>query len=73
VIAESPKIGPHRDSIRQALAATMDCHVERISVKATTTEKLGFCGRREGIAVEAVVLLHRVAPHSAAPTDSWPA
>jgi len=73
VIAESPKIGPHRDGIRQSLAAIIGCHVDRISVKATTTEKLGFCGRGEGIAVEAVVLLQTLAPRSAATTDSWPA
>lgn len=71
VMAEFPKIGPHRDGIRQALAATMNCAVDCISVKATTTEKLGFCGRGEGIAVAAVVLLQRDAFANGITADSW--
>ena len=57
VIAEAPKVGPHRDAIRAVLAETMGCSLEQISVKATTTEKLGFAGRGEGLAAEAVVLI----------------
>ncbi|MFN7113274.1 MAG: 2-C-methyl-D-erythritol 4-phosphate cytidylyltransferase [Alphaproteobacteria bacterium] len=55
VICETPKIGPHRDAIRQRIAALLHLPVSRISVKATTTEGLGFTGRGEGIAAEAVV------------------
>lgn len=55
VICESPKIGPHRDIIRTRIAAICDLDVKQISVKATTTEQLGFTGRREGIAAQAIV------------------
>lgn len=55
VVCESPKLAPHVDAMRATLAADLGCDVARISVKATTTEKLGFCGRREGIAALAVV------------------
>jgi 2-C-methyl-D-erythritol 2,4-cyclodiphosphate synthase len=59
VIGEAPKVGPHVASIRECLAADLGCDIGRISVKATTTEKLGFCGRGEGIAAQACVLLER--------------
>ena len=59
VIGEAPKVGPHVASIRECLAADLGCDNGRISVKATTTEKLGFCGRGEGIAAQACVLLER--------------
>lgn len=54
VICEAPKLSPHTAQMRANIAA--DCHVElsQINVKATTTEKLGFTGRKEGIAAEAV-------------------
>ncbi len=55
IIGERPKIGPHRDAIRQRLAGLLDVAVERVSVKATTTERLGFCGREEGLAAQATV------------------
>lgn len=55
VICERPKIGPHRDAMAASIAATLGVSPGRISVKATTTEKLGFTGRGEGIAVQAVV------------------
>ncbi|MDP2204822.1 MAG: bifunctional 2-C-methyl-D-erythritol 4-phosphate cytidylyltransferase/2-C-methyl-D-erythritol 2,4-cyclodiphosphate synthase [Alphaproteobacteria bacterium] len=55
VICETPKIGPHRDAMRERIAALLQLPVSRISVKATTTEGLGFTGRGEGIAAEAVV------------------
>lgn len=61
VIAEAPKIGPHRGAIRAVLADTIGCTIDRISVKATTTEKLGFTGRGEGLAAEAVVLIETLA------------
>jgi 2-C-methyl-D-erythritol 2,4-cyclodiphosphate synthase len=60
VIGEAPKVGPHAQAMRENLAADLDSEVGRISVKATTTEKLGFCGRGEGIAAQACVLLERV-------------
>ncbi|MDC8833098.1 2-C-methyl-D-erythritol 2,4-cyclodiphosphate synthase [Alteromonas gilva] len=57
IIAQAPKMAPHIDSMRHILAT--DCNVEydQINVKATTTEKLGFTGRKEGIAAHAVVLI----------------
>ena len=60
VLAEAPKIGPHRDAMRAAIATELGIEIERISVKAATTEKLGYIGRREGLAAEAVVLLDRI-------------
>ena len=57
VIAQKPKIAQYTDMMRQNLAAVLKCGVDRISVKGTTTEKLGFCGRGEGITAMAVVLL----------------
>lgn len=54
IICEAPKIGPHRDSIRARLAALLRVPEARISIKATTTERLGFTGRGEGIAAQAV-------------------
>lgn len=57
VICERPKIGPHREAIRRALADVLGVALAQVSVKATTTEGLGFEGRREGIAAMAIVLL----------------
>ncbi|WP_133407546.1 2-C-methyl-D-erythritol 2,4-cyclodiphosphate synthase [Parashewanella tropica] len=57
VIAQAPKMLPHIEAIRQILAQDLETDVDNINVKATTTEKLGFTGRKEGIAVEAVVLM----------------
>ncbi|MEO9462993.1 MAG: bifunctional 2-C-methyl-D-erythritol 4-phosphate cytidylyltransferase/2-C-methyl-D-erythritol 2,4-cyclodiphosphate synthase [Marinomonas sp.] len=57
IICEAPKIGPHRDAMRTRLADIMDADVNQISIKATTTEKLGFTGRGEGIAAQATILL----------------
>jgi 2-C-methyl-D-erythritol 2,4-cyclodiphosphate synthase len=59
VIGERPKIFPHAQAMRECLAIDLQSTIERISVKATTTEKLGFTGRGEGIAAQAVVLLER--------------
>jgi 2-C-methyl-D-erythritol 2,4-cyclodiphosphate synthase len=59
VICESPKVGPHAQAMRENLAADLECEIGRISIKATTTEKLGFTGRGEGIAAQACVLLER--------------
>jgi 2-C-methyl-D-erythritol 2,4-cyclodiphosphate synthase len=57
VICEAPKVGPHAQAMRECLAEVLGCEVDRISVKATTTEQLGFTGRGEGIAAQACVLL----------------
>ncbi len=54
IIAEAPKIGPHRQAIRERIADILAVSPLRVSVKATTTERLGFTGRREGIAAQAV-------------------
>lgn len=53
IICEAPRIGPHRDAMRQKLAELLAIEIDRVSVKATTTEGLGFTGRREGIAAQA--------------------
>lgn len=53
LLCEAPRIGPHRDAMRAAIAAMLGIPVERVAVKATTTEGLGFTGRREGIAAMA--------------------
>ena len=57
IIAEAPKIGPHRQAIRERIADILAVSPLRVSVKATTTERLGFTGRREGIAAQAVATL----------------
>ncbi len=57
IICENPKIGPHRDAMRARLAEITQIDVSCVSVKATTTERLGFTGREEGIAAEAVTLV----------------
>lgn len=57
VIAQAPKMQPYIEAIRHCLATDLACDIDAINVKATTTEKLGFTGRKEGIAVEAVVLM----------------
>ena len=54
IIAEEPKVGPHRTAMRARIAEIMRLSPERVSIKATTTEGLGFTGRREGIAAQAV-------------------
>jgi 2-C-methyl-D-erythritol 4-phosphate cytidylyltransferase/2-C-methyl-D-erythritol 2,4-cyclodiphosphate synthase len=54
VIAEAPKVGPHREAMRVRIAEIAGLSVDQVSVKATTTEGLGFTGRREGIAAQAV-------------------
>jgi 2-C-methyl-D-erythritol 4-phosphate cytidylyltransferase/2-C-methyl-D-erythritol 2,4-cyclodiphosphate synthase len=58
-VCERPKIGPHAAAMRAALAGLLRIEVDRVSVKATTTERLGFTGREEGIAALATVTLVR--------------
>jgi 2-C-methyl-D-erythritol 4-phosphate cytidylyltransferase / 2-C-methyl-D-erythritol 2,4-cyclodiphosphate synthase len=59
IICEAPKIGPHRLAMRERLAAILGADISRVSVKATTTEMLGFTGRGEGIAAQALATLER--------------
>jgi 2-C-methyl-D-erythritol 4-phosphate cytidylyltransferase/2-C-methyl-D-erythritol 2,4-cyclodiphosphate synthase len=57
IICEAPKIGPHRDAMRACIADILQIETERVSVKATTTEHLGFTGRGEGIAAQAMAMV----------------
>ncbi len=59
VLLQVPKLRPYIDDMRGELAAALGIGVENVSVKASTTERLGFVGREEGVAAEAVVLIHR--------------
>lgn len=59
VMAQQPKLSPHIESMRAALAPILKVDLDAVSIKATTTEKLGFTGRGEGIAAQAVVLISR--------------
>lgn len=60
IIAQQPKMAPHIDAMRETIASLLAANVSQINVKATTGEKLGFVGREEGIAAQAVVLLTKV-------------
>ncbi len=57
ICAERPKINPHVPAMKACLAQVMNCEEDQISIKATTTEKLGFTGREEGISAYATVLI----------------
>ena len=59
LIGERPKIGPHRQRMRERVAPILGLSPDALNVKATTTEKLGFTGRGEGLAAQAVVLIQR--------------
>ena len=59
VVCEQPKVGPHVEAMRTTLAAALGIALDAVSVKATTTEALGFTGRGEGIAAQAICLLVR--------------
>ena len=59
IVAQVPKILPYREQMQQRIAQVMNVAPDKISVKATTTEKLGFAGRKEGIAAQAIVLLEK--------------
>jgi 2-C-methyl-D-erythritol 2,4-cyclodiphosphate synthase len=59
IIAQAPKMAPHIGAMVEKIAADLEVGIDCVNVKATTTETLGFTGRKEGIAAEAVVLLHK--------------
>ena len=59
LIGEEPRVGPHRLEMRSRLAEALGVEPERLAVRATTTDGLGFTGRREGLAAQAVALLRR--------------
>lgn len=59
IIAQAPKLAPYRDAMRSNIALALELSLDRVSVKFTTTEKLGFTGRKEGIAAMASVMLLR--------------
>lgn len=66
IIAQAPKMAPHILAMRTAIAADLGVSINDVNVKATTTEKLGYVGRKEGIAVHAVALLTPVSSESGA-------
>ena len=70
ILCEAPRIGPHREAMRQRIAEILAIDVDRVSIKATTTEKLGFTGRGEGLAASATatVLLPSIAESGGAMT-----
>ena len=59
ICAEHPKLNPHIEKMKEILASLMDIDISDVSLKATTTEKLGFTGREEGISTYAVVLIEK--------------
>ena len=59
LIGENPKIAPHRQAMRERIAPILGIEIEALNVKATTTEQLGFTGRGEGLASQAVALIER--------------
>ena len=62
IVCESPKVGPHRDAIRSRIAEVVDLPLDRVAVKATTSERLGFTGRQEGIATLAIATVRLPVP-----------
>lgn len=59
IVAQRPKLMPHLPKIREIIASDLEVDLDQVSVKATTSEKLGFVGREEGISATAVVLIHK--------------
>jgi 2-C-methyl-D-erythritol 2,4-cyclodiphosphate synthase len=70
VLAEAPKLAPYRDTMRQQLASLLEVSPQQVNLKATTTERLGFLGRAEGIAAQAAVLLLEAGEARAPQRDS---
>jgi len=60
IVAQAPKMAAHVDSMRRCIAEDCNIEIGQVNVKATTTERLGFTGRKEGIAVHAVVIMHQM-------------
>jgi len=69
VVAQAPRLAPHIDKMRQCIAADLQTDIANISVKATTTERLGFTGREEGIAAFATVILLGIADQDRLPLE----
>lgn len=59
IIAEKPKMAPYIPKMRDVIAEILECELSQVNIKATTTEKLGFTGRGEGIAAQAIILLSK--------------
>lgn len=59
IMAQAPKMAPHIDAMRAVIAKALQTDIDNVNVKATTTEKLGFTGRKEGIACAAVVIIQK--------------
>ena len=72
IIAERPRVAPHAEAMRTNIAADLGARVHQVNVKATTTEGLGFTGRREGTAAHAVVLLEPLTPAGRTVNPRWP-
>lgn len=70
ICAQAPKIAPHLMAMRTVLAEDLKAGIDQVNVKATTTEKLGYVGRKEGVSVHAVVLLMKAEPKAEAKMDS---
>ncbi|MBS4221058.1 2-C-methyl-D-erythritol 2,4-cyclodiphosphate synthase [Bacillus sp. FJAT-49711] len=59
IMAQKPKMAPHIDKMRERIAELLEADISQVNVKATTTERLGFVGREEGIASQAVILIQK--------------
>lgn len=64
IMAEAPKLRPHIDAMREIVARLLNINMNDVNIKATTTERLGFTGREEGMAAEAVILLKKMEEES---------
>lgn len=62
VLADAPRLGKHRDAMRSHIAADLGIDIDQVNIKATTSEGLGFIGRREGLACHAIALIESIAP-----------
>jgi 2-C-methyl-D-erythritol 2,4-cyclodiphosphate synthase len=61
VLAEAPRLGKHREQMRANIAADLGIDIDQVNIKATTSEGLGFIGKREGLACHAIALIDRIA------------